>query len=303
MSFPTLKTLGATAASAALLVAGAGVATAQTPVPGDDDEGRTALVNEPGVTLEIVDVDREAGNVEYSMTNDHGASLTCEAVNENEDNRPGATVSTEDVIAQGENFYRNHQIRDAGEFGFEESFPFVGGGGMLVEFWPLLQMIPTGSAAGSLSDQVIAQAGVVNSHDQALVRGMAGYDSSFSIGNGDTVERTISLGPPAQGERGDDELGVIVMCGEGGTQGDQQLYVWTAYESGEAPQPEPGTGSLDGGSLGSNGDGSLDGGSLGSNGDGSLDGGSLGSNGPENGDDGNGDDGNGNGDDGNGDEG
>lgn len=249
----TFKSLAAAGASAALILGVTGTATAQNTVPGDDDEGRTVIVNSPDATLEIVDVDRDSGEVAYELTNNLGAALTCEGVSENEDNRPGATVSTADVIARGAHFYQNYQVTAVDDIDMDLGT----GGGLVVALWPLLQLIPTGSAAGSLSERAMSQAEIVTGQDDALVRGMVGYDSSFTVEDDATADRTVTLSPPAQAPRGEDELGVMVMCGEGGTQGDQQLYVWTAYESGEAPTVSPGgSGSLDLGSLGTDSAGS-----------------------------------------------
>lgn len=249
----TFKSFAAASASAALILGITGTASAQNTIPGDDDEGRTVIVNSADATLELVNVDRDTGEVDYQMTNNLGATLTCQAVSENEDNRPGATISTADVIARGEHFYQHNQVTTVDDI----DMGLGAGGGLVVAIWPILQLIPTGSAAGSLSERAMSQAEIVTGHDNALVGGMAGYDSSFTVEDDTTAERTVTLSPPAQAPRGDDELGIMVMCGEGGTQGDQQLYVWSAYESGEAPAVSPGgSGSLDLGSLGTDSAGS-----------------------------------------------
>lgn len=294
-----LKGLAAVTASVALVVGLAGTASAQNVVPGDRYDGRTVVVNTDSGELTINEVDRDTGTVSLAFTNNHAQSLRCESPNPDESNRPSSTVSTAPVIAAGTEYYERFQVVPAGEIEIEQGLSILGNLRIYAAFWPLLQLIPTGSAAQFLSERVQLQSEIVEGHRGAETSGLAGTAPAFTVAAGDTNDFTIQLSPSSLGPRGEDEVGALILCGPGGTQGNQQLYAWSAYESGEAPQPAPeGTGSLDMGSLGS-----------GEAGNGSA--GSLGSDAPDNGDTDNGDDeeepGNGEGDDepgdnGNGDE-
>lgn len=265
----TFKALAAVSASAALAIAGAGTAAAQgNSIPGDDYDGRTVLVNDGETALEIVSIDRETGQVELSMTNTTGAALRCEAASTDERNRPGSTVSTAETILRAENFYERYQLRSAEEIDIGFDVGFVGGADINVPFWPLLQFLPSGSAAAFLSDRYIAQQSIVTGHTDAKQRGLAGTSTGFTINNDATNTWTIQMNRPAVSPRGEDSLGAIVMCGAGGTQDNQQLYAWTTYQEGWTPEDteDSNSGSLAGGSLGTGEQGSASAGSLGSTG-------------------------------------
>lgn len=258
----SFKGLAAVSAAAALVVGGAGVAAAQNVIPGDDFDGRTVLVDTPGMDVEITDVDRETGEVGVSMTNTTGQSMRCEAPSEDESLRYGGTVTTAEVVALSGQFYRANQVTEGEQI-------VHGSVDDLMDLWPLGQLIPTGSATQFMSERVQLQGEIANAHQQAKQDGYVGTTDTFTINNYDTVEHTINLNLPSVSPRGDSQLGFFTICGPGGTQGNQQLHAWSAFE--DVPDPEngvddEGTGSLSEGSLGA--DGSLGEGSLGSNGNG-----------------------------------
>lgn len=249
MTIPTsIKGLVAVSAAAALAVGGAGVAVAQNVIPGDDTNGRTVIVGAANMDVEIVSVDRASGEVVVSVANSTGQNLRCEAPNQDTEARPGGTVSTAEVVEMSNEFYSSFQ---------DTQFENVvhGSVGQLTQLWPLGQLIPTGSAAQFLSDRAQLEAQTGNAHQQARQNGYVGTTPAFTINNGVELERTVQLGQPAVGPRGDARLGFFMICGPGGTQGSQQLYAWSALEA--VPEPEPGevdndaNGSLSTGSLGS----------------------------------------------------
>lgn len=266
-----LKGLAAVTASAALVISSAGVASAQNVIPGDRYDGRTAIVNTDAGELTVTGVDREAATVDLEFANTSGSSLRCEAPNPDESNRPGSTVSTAPVIEAATEYYERFQVVPAGEISIEQSIPLLGGINIYAAFWPLLQFVPSGSAAQFMSERVQLQAVIVEENRTAQTSGLTGTTSAFTVANGDTWTGQVSLGLPATSPRGEDKIGAIIVCGSGGTQGSQQLYAWSAFEEGWPPlTPEGGdTGSLNSGSLGSSdsgdgADGSLGTGSLGS---------------------------------------
>lgn len=257
-----LRGLAAITASAALVVGTAGTASAQNVIPGDRNDGRTAIVNSDLGELTILNVDRETGEVSLEFVNESTQSLRCEAPNQDENNRPGSTVSTAPVVDAATEYYERFQVVPAGELEIDFAIPVVGGIDIFAPFWPLLQLVPSGSAAQFLSERVQLQSVVVEGHRHATTSGLAGTANPFTVAAGETATWDVPLNLPTVSPRGEDEVGAIIVCGPGGTQGSQQLYAWSAYESGEAPQPDPDTGSLAGGSLGSGENG--DSGSLGS---------------------------------------
>lgn len=280
----SMKGLAAASATAALVVGGAGLASAQNVIPGDDTDGRTVIVSPGGMDIDIVSVDRVAGQVTVSLTNGTGQTMRCEAPSEDEDARYGGTVTTAEVVDMSNQFYSSYQ-----DTRYEEVVH--GSVGNIVSLWPLGQLIPTGSVTQFLSDRVQFEGQIAQAHQQAKQDGLVGTTAAFTINNGQTIERSVQLGQPAVSPRGDSLLGFFTICGAGGTQGSQQLYAWSAFEEGWPPADdgEGDTGSLAAGSLGSSddADGSLGTGSLGSSGD---DGGAA-DNGDGDNDEGAGDDG------------
>lgn len=286
-----LKGLAAVTASAALVLSSAGVASAQgNVIPGDRYDGRTAIVNAASGEFTVAGVDRASGIVDIAFTNNSGGSLRCEAPNPDPNNRPGSTVSTAPVIEAATEYYQRFQVVPAGEIDIEQSIPLLGGINIYAAFWPLLQLIPSGSAAQFMSDRVQLQATIVDENRHAKTNGLTGTATPFTVDSGATWTGQVQLGPPSTSPRGENKVGAIVVCGPGGTQGNQQLYAWSAFEEGWPAADEGGgdSGSLDAGSLGSsdNADGSLETGSLG--GSGSAEGG-AGGDASDDGDNGNGD--------------
>lgn len=244
----SLKGLAAASAAAALAIGSAGVAAAQNVIPGDDADGRTVIVGAAGMDVEFISVDRESGQAVVSLTNNTGQNMRCEAPSQDAAAQHGGTVTTATVVEMSNQFYSTYQNSQ-----YEQVVH--GSIGDLMGLWPLGQFVPTGSAAQFLSDRVQLEAQIATAHQQAKQNGYAGTTTKFTVNNDSTVERTVQLGQPAVGPRGDAQLGFFTICGPGGTQGSEQLYAWSALE--ELPEPEPGednaggTGSLGTGSLGS----------------------------------------------------
>ncbi|MCL2533068.1 MAG: hypothetical protein FWE39_02790 [Nocardiaceae bacterium] len=239
----------ATTAVAGLALAGAGVAGAANVIPGDTDPGITIITSQPGVTVTIDEVDRTAGKVSGTFVNESGMNLNCTAPNPNPNLQRGGTVSTATVVRDSLDFYTRYQSDQAGTIA-AGSTVLITKVGVTVPFWPLLQLVPTGSLAGSLSDSTAESAAIDNAHTDAKMHGLVGEVGTFTVNNGATKTWSTNLSPAAIGERGTDELGAIFVC-RVGTTANVPHYAWVGYESGQAPAPDTESGSLGSGSLGS----------------------------------------------------
>ncbi|WP_430332901.1 hypothetical protein [Rhodococcus sp. ACT016] len=239
----------ATTAVAGLALAGAGVAGAANVIPGDTDPGITIITSQPGVTVTIDSVDRATGAVSGTFVNNSGMNLNCTAPNPNPNLQRGGTVSTATVVRDSLDYYTQYQSDQAGTIA-AGSTVLITKVGVTVPFWPLLQLVPTGSLAGSLSDGTAESAAIVNAHTDAKMHGLAGEVGTFTVNNGTTKAWNTTLSPAAIGERSTDELGAIFVC-RVGTTANVPHYAWVGYESGEPPAPDTDSGSLTNGSLGS----------------------------------------------------
>ncbi|WP_042330411.1 hypothetical protein, partial [Dietzia sp. UCD-THP] len=138
-----LKGFTATTASALLVLGGVGIANAQnvvTVVPGDNGDGRTVIVNNPGMSVDIISVDRAAGTVAVQMTNNLGFTVFCEAPNQDTTAgaRPGGTVSTAPVVEMSAEYYQRFPNVQAENLN-------IASGSVTMNFWPLGQLLPQGS--------------------------------------------------------------------------------------------------------------------------------------------------------------
>ncbi|WP_010540817.1 hypothetical protein [Dietzia alimentaria] len=251
----TLKGFTAATASALLVMGGAGIANAQntvTVVPGDNGDGRTVVVNNAGMDVDVVSVDRTAGTVDVTMTNNLGFTVYCEAPNADTapGARPGGTVSTAPVAEMSAEYYERFQNVKAEELSIQN-------GSVTMNFWPLGQLLPQGSLANLASESVQLRSQITEANTKAKVDGLYGTTGAFQLTDGATVSRTITLGPPATNPRGADKVGYFTMCAQGtnsaAAQGTGQLYAWSAFEEGWPPADEGNgnSGSLGSGSLGS----------------------------------------------------
>lgn len=256
------RTAVAAAAATGLVVSGLATASAQNVIPGDTNPGQTIVTGRDGVAITVDAVDRVTGAVSGTFVNESGSNLNCTSPDANPDTVRGGTVSTAAVIDRSMDYYTRFQNTQPGQVTAGSSIPLLGQAGVDVPFWPLFQLLPTGSAAGSLSDGVSEGADIANANQDALMRGMVGRIGTFTVNNGVTNNWSTTLSPPSIGERGTDPLGVIFVCRVGAASG--QHFAFAGYE--DVPPPEPGTGSLDTGSLGSDEGGAGSSGSLGSNG-------------------------------------
>lgn len=253
------KGLAVVSVGAAIAAAGAGAASAQdvvTVVPGDNGDGRTIVVNHPGMAVDVVSVDRAAGTAQVTMTNNTGFQVYCEAPSQDAANRPGASISTATVVEQSIEYYSKFQNSKAEEVAI--TMQVLGSTGtMRVPLWPLVQLLPQGSLGDMASQAVTLRSQITDGNTDAKVKGLFGTTTAFALNNGDNTTRTITLGPPATSPRGTDKVGFFTVCAQGANsaaaQGTAQLYAWSAYEEGWPPpvvEPEE-SGTLAGGSLGS----------------------------------------------------
>ena len=295
MSTSIRRTAVVAAAAVGLALAVPAGAAAQNVIPGDTLPPAPTLTNLPGVEASVVEVDRETGAVSGTFTNNTGRNLTCTNPHPNPELARGGTVSTAAVIGQSMDYYSRFRPTYPGAVDIDESLPIGGGIAVYGPLWPILQLIPTGSAAAFLAPEVAASAEITELQNHATARGLTGAIGVFTVNDGDTHDWNTTLGRAGYGARDNDRLGALFVCREGDAQ--SQHYAFAGYE--EVDEDE-GTGNLPSGSLGGSSDsGSL--GSLGSDGDDNGDGdetGGDGGNGDGNGGDGNsegGDGGNGNG--------
>ena len=239
-----LKGLAVVSAGAILTSLGAGVAAAQgtvTVIPGQNGDGRTVIVNRAGMTTTINSVDRAAGTVSVTMTNNTGVQLYCENPSQDASNRPGGSVSTAQVVHDSIQYYSRFQNTKAEEVAITMS---VAGssGTMRIPLWPLAQLIPEGSIGENASQAVKLRTAITEGNTQAKVKGLFGTTTAFALNNGATTTRTITLGPPSTSPRGEDKVGFFTICGAGANsaavQGTAQLYAFSAYEDGWTP-PAP----------------------------------------------------------------
>ncbi|GAA1053735.1 hypothetical protein [Dietzia natronolimnaea] len=252
-----LKGLTAAVAAACLAVGAAGSAGAQgqvTVVPGDSGDGRTVIVNNPGMTVNVTSVNRETGQVQVQMQNNLGFTVFCEAPTQDSAARFGGTVTLAPVAEQAGEYYTRFQNTKA------ETVTIIQSGSTItIPLWQLTQFVPTGSVGAIAGEAVQLRSQIVEGTTRARVSGLYGTTPSFQMTNGATVTRTINLGIPTTNTRAEDKIGFFTVCGQGtnsaAVQGNAQLYGWTAFEEGWPPPvviPEN-TGSLATGSLGSSG--------------------------------------------------
>lgn len=257
-TFKTLKGLAVVAAGAVLAIGGTGTAAGQTVtvVPGDNGDGRTVIVNNPGMDVDIVSIDRAAGTAQVTMTNNLGFTVFCEAASQDPEDRVGGSISTASVVEGSVEYYQRFQNVKAEDVRITMSV-LGSSGTMVAELWPLVQFLPQGSVGEISSDAVALRSRIARANTDAKVDGLYGTTPSFALNDGGTVTRTITLGPPATQPRGTDKVGYFTMCAQGSNtaaaQGTAQLYAWSAFEEGWPPpvvEPE-GDGTLASGSLGS----------------------------------------------------
>ena len=252
-----LKGFTAATASALLVIGGAGVANAQnvvTVVPGDNGDGRTVIVNNAGMTVSLLGVDRAAGTAQVEMTNNLGFTVYCEAPNQDTvaGARPGGTISTAPVVEMSTEYYQRYQNVKAEMVSITAS-----GSTITMPLWPLTQFFPQGSLGDMASEAVALRSKITEANTKAKVDGLYGTTAAFAMTNGQTVTRTIALGPSATQPRKEDKVGFFTVCAQGANsaaaQGTAQLYAWSAFEEGWPPPvviPEE-DGTIASGSLGS----------------------------------------------------
>ena len=243
----------ATAAVVGVAIATPGLAGATNVIPGDSDPGTKIITGHEGVTVDIESVDRETGVVSGTFVNESGLNLTCQSPNPNPNLNRGGTVTTADVALASRNYYTLYPEPDPASFNLGSNIIFVGNVGANADFWPLLQLVPTGSAAGFLSDSAAAAAEIGSAHRDAQVRGMVGHVDTFTVNNGQTHAWSTTLGQAATGARGTDPLGAVFNC-RVGSNANADHFLWVGLEEVDEEEPSTGSlGSLTGGSSGSSG--------------------------------------------------
>lgn len=288
MSTSIRRTAVVAAAAVGLALAVPAGAAAQNVIPGDTLPPAPTLTNLPGVEASVVEVDRETGAVSGTFANNTGRNLTCTNPHPNPELARGGTVSTAAVIGQSMDYYSRFRPTYPGAVDIDESLPIGGGIAVYGPLWPILQLIPTGSAAAFLAPEVAASAEITELQNSATARGLTGAIGVFTVNDGDTHDWNTTLGRAGYGARDNDRLGALFVCREGDAQ--SQHYAFAGYQ--EVDEEDEGNGTLPSGSLG----GGSDSGSLGSLGsDGDDDNGDDNGDGDDDNGDGNGDGGDGNG--------
>lgn len=261
MSTSIRRTAVAAAAAVGLALAVPAGAVAQNVIPGDTPPAAPTLTNLPGVEATVDAVDRETGAVSGKFTNNTGRNLTCTNPHPNPEMARGGTMSTESVIELSMDYYSRFRPTYPGAVDINESLPIGGDVKVYGPLWPILQLLPTGSAAAFLAPEVAASAEITELQTDATARGLTGAIGVFTVGDGVTHDWSATLGRAGYGARGDDRLGALFVCREGDAS--SQHYAFAGYQ--EVDEDED-TGTLPSGSLGGSSDsGSL--GSLGSDGD------------------------------------
>src|SRR5699024_10400591 len=137
----------ATAAVVGVAIATPGLAGATNVIPGDSDPGTKIITGHEGVTVDIESVDRETRLVSGAFVNESGMNLTCQSPNPNPNLNRGGTVTTADVAMASRNYYTLYPEPKPASFDLGSTILFTQVGAN-ADFWPLLQLVPTGSAAG-----------------------------------------------------------------------------------------------------------------------------------------------------------
>lgn len=253
MSTSLRRTALAAAAAVGLALAAPAGAAAQNVIPGDMLPPDPTLTNLPGVEITVDAVDRGTGAVSGTFVNNTGRNLTCTNPHPNPELARGGTVSTAAVIEQSMDYYSRFRPTYPGAIDIDESLPIGGGVAVYGPLWPILQLIPTGSAAAFLAPEVAASAEITDLQNYATSRGLTGAVPVFTVNNGDTHDWASTLGRAGYGTRDNVGLGALFVCREGDAQ--SQHYAFAGYEDFDV---EDNTGSLSGGSLGEgSGNGSL----------------------------------------------
>ena len=89
------------------------------------------------------------------------------------------------------------------------------GSTITMPLWPLTQFFPQGSLGDMASEAVQLRSQITEQNTRAKVEGLYGTTGAFAVTNGQTVTRTIALGPPATQPRGSDLVGYFTMCAQG----------------------------------------------------------------------------------------
>lgn len=247
MSSPLRRAAIATTAVAGLTLALPGLAGALNVIPGDTNPGLTIITAKEGVDVTVDSVDRDTGAVSGTFKNDSGANLNCVSPNPNPNLQRGGTVTTAEVARDSMAYYSEFQSGQPGGIDAGSRIVFIDAG-VDVRFWPLLQLLPTGSAAQYLSDGTSIATSIGNANQDAKMKGMVGDVDKFTVNNGQTKDWTSALSPAAQGERGKDPLAALFVCKAG-----NQNYAWAGYEEFTPPAPDAGSlSAISSGSMGSN---------------------------------------------------
>lgn len=237
-----LKGLAVATAGAVLTLGGAGLVNAQG----------TVIVNNAGMDVDVVNVDRATGTVTVTMTNNLGFTVYCETPTPDTANRFGGSVASAPVVEMSAEYYERFQNVKAEMVSITAS-----GSTITMPLWPLEQFLPQGSLGAIAGDAVQLRSQISAANTKSKVDGLFGTTTAFALANGANTTRTITLGPAATQPRGEDKIGFFTICAHStnsaGAQGAGQLYAWSAFEEGWPPPvviPEE-EGTLASGSLGS----------------------------------------------------
>lgn len=176
------------------------------------------------------------------MVNSSGRNLTCSGLDS--DNPIGATV-TEARVAQSSLAYYSafaYKPDPSPVFGSTAAGNQIGA---KIPLAPILGFLPTGSIAPMLGAAYAARDAIAGDHAKATQAGHTGTVASFTVNNNATVNRTVTLGPPAYGQRTDFQAAAFLVCSDPSG----RAYAFAGYEGGVEPEV-PEAGLLRSGSLG-----------------------------------------------------
>lgn len=236
-------TIAAVLASAGL-VAGSGVAAAQTvspnALPGTDDSAIQVAVGHDLATVEVDDVDETSTEVEGTIENTSDGPLNCAAL-DSPATSDAVTVTNADLVDRSLAFLTDNLVAGGGGLGI----PGLNPGSLDV-------MLGTGSLGSlGLGDPAAVELDAIQQgQDAAELAGHYGTAQGFTLAEGETEEWTATLSVPT-GDRTDFDAAALITCEQ-----DDQWYAFAGYEEDDDSNGNGGgsldLGSLDvGGSLGS----------------------------------------------------
>ena len=237
---PRVLTAVACAAAAVTFTPAMPSTHAQNVIPGDTNPGTTVVTALSGVSITVTQP--TISTVTVAMTNSSGRNLNCRGM---DTAKPIGGTVTEARVAQSSLAYYAafpYKPEPSPVFGSTAANNTVGAN---IPLGPILGFLPTGSIAPALGAAYAARDAIASDHAAAAQAGHTGTIGEFTVNNNATVTRTVTLGPPAYGQRTDFQAAVFTVCSEPSG----RAYAFAGYEGGVEPEV-PGGGLLRSGSLG-----------------------------------------------------